>query len=167
MASLVTCKVCKKEHSDDVKRCPSCGAKYSKPILKRPVLIVFLAFFAFIVFKCTSGMEEAGRSRDIHESTKTPEQRAAERKAADETATKQDAAIGCEIMVKKSMKDPSSFDIDSDATRGTLKNGKGAVTIFYRAKNSFAAIVPGATECKFVVTSGTSTQITATTQIRR
>ena len=56
MASLVTCKVCKKEHSDDVTRCPSCGAKYSKPLTKRPFALVMLAIFGVLVFSTVLGL---------------------------------------------------------------------------------------------------------------
>ena len=55
MASLVTCKVCKKEHSNDVQRCPSCGAKYSKPISQRPFALVMLAIFGVMVFSAVLG----------------------------------------------------------------------------------------------------------------
>ena len=55
MASLVTCKVCKKEHSDDVSRCPHCGAKYSKPLTKRPFALVMLAIFGVMVFSAVLG----------------------------------------------------------------------------------------------------------------
>lgn len=56
MASLVTCQVCKKEHSDDVKRCPHCGAKYSKPFTKRPFAKLMAGAFGLIVFSCVSAL---------------------------------------------------------------------------------------------------------------
>ena len=55
MASLVMCKVCKKEHSDDVNRCPSCGAKYSKPLTKRPFALLMLAVFGVLVVSAVMG----------------------------------------------------------------------------------------------------------------
>ena len=63
------------------------------------------------------------------------------------------------MQVAKRMKDPKSMDIDRDQTRIKLNNGSGSVTIFYRAKNSFGAVVPGASRCDFTV-RGTNTQIT-------
>lgn len=55
MATLVTCKLCKKEHSDDVARCPSCGVKYNKPLSKRPFALAVLGIFGFMVFTAVVG----------------------------------------------------------------------------------------------------------------
>ncbi len=64
MASLVTCKVCKKEHSDDVKRCPHCGAKYSKPLSKRPFAILMMGLTGFIFYQCASVFSGSSSSAD-------------------------------------------------------------------------------------------------------
>lgn len=57
-ATLVVCKVCKKEHADDVARCPHCGTKYSKPMSKRPVAILVAVTFGLLLFSCISRIQE-------------------------------------------------------------------------------------------------------------
>lgn len=167
MASLVTCKVCKKEHSDDVKRCPHCGAKYSKPLSKRPFAIVMMALTGFIFYQCTSVFQSASSRIDAAEAAKSPEQKQREQQEKLVESTKFDAIAGCEVLVKKSLKDPSSFAPDRDQYLASLKDGKGAVTLVYRAKNSFNAVVPGATQCQYEVTSGSSTRVTSVKEIKR
>ena len=167
MASLVTCKVCKKEHSDDVKRCPSCGAKYSRPITQRPLAILAVALTGFIAYKCTSGFDEISRKSAETESAKSPEQKQREQAANLEENIKMDALAGCEVLVEKALKDPSSFAPERDQYRTNLKAGKGSVTLIYRAKNSFGAVVPGATQCQFEVTSGSNTRIISRKEIKR
>ena len=167
MASLVSCIVCKKEHSDDVKRCPSCGAKYSKPLTQRPLVILALALTAFIAYRCSTGLKEATQKQAVTESAKSPEQKQREQAANLEENIKMDALAGCEVLVEKTLKDPSSFAPERDQYRTNLKAGKGSVTLIYRAKNSFGAVVPGATQCQFEVTSGSSTRIVSSKEIKR
>lgn len=161
MASLVTCKVCKKEHSDDVKRCPHCGAKYSPSVKNGAVAIVLLVISAMILIKCSEDTKKAQKSVPV-EAVIPPAP-----KPFDENEAKIDAGIGCELVAEKAMKDPSSFNIDRDATRASYKDGKGMVTIYYRAKNSFGAITPGAMQCKFEVTTGTNTRIVSAKELKR
>ena len=166
MASLVTCKVCKKEHSDDVSKCPHCGAKYSKPLTKRPFAIAVALLFGFIAYKCTSVSDEISRKSAATEAAKSPEQKQREQAANLEENIKMDALAGCEVLVEKALKDPSSFTPERDQYRSNLKSGKGSVTLVYRAKNSFGAVVPGSTQCQFEVTSGSSTRIISSKEIK-
>ena len=166
MASLVTCKLCKKEHSDDVKRCPSCGAKYSKPLSKRPFAIVVMALTGFIFYQCTSVFQSASSRIDAAEAAKSPEQKQREQQERLIESTKSDAVAGCEVLIKKALKDPSSFAPERDDYRSTLNDGKGSVTLIYRAKNSFGAVVPGVTQCQFEVTTGSSTRIISTKEVK-
>lgn len=161
MATLTTCTVCKKQHSNDVKRCPHCGAKYSKPITQRPFAIFMIAAAGYIVYSCTTAFDEASTRIAATEAAKTPEQKAREKKIADDNATLEDAYLGCQIAAERRavFKNPKSIEWDASQQRGNLDKKLVGGTV--RATNSYGAVVAQSITCGFEITSGTSTRITA------
>lgn len=161
MATLTTCTVCKKQHSDDVKRCPHCGAIYSKPITQRPFAIFMIVATGYIVYSCTMAFDEASTRIAASEAAKTPEQKASEKLAADRQATLEDAYLGCQVAAERKavFKNPKSIEWDSTQMRGSLDKKLVGGTV--RATNSFGAVVAQAVTCTFEITNGTSTRITA------
>jgi len=159
MTQLTACAVCKKEHADDVKRCPHCGAKYNKPITKRPLAIIMVAVVGYVAYSCSSTIDQSSRRAAAIEDAKSPEQKAADRQAATIAETLNDAYAGCQVATERGalFKDPKSIEWDPTQQRGNIE--KKTVTGVVRAKNSFGAIVPQSIVCTFEITTGTTTRI--------
>lgn len=169
MAGLGTCRTCNGVVAYGAKACPHCGQSdpAPTPITKRPFAMIVLGIFGLLV-----GFTVLGSMAGRDDVTPAPPVKAArvltdpERKAARDEAIGEDAAAGCAVQVEKAMKDPASLQLDHDKTRMNLKADGGTVTIYYRAKNSFAAVVPGATRCTFELNGGTNTRITKLTEVK-
>lgn len=129
--ALTKCKDCGREISDTARACPHCGA----PPPKKTSLFTWVVggLFALVLTQCV--MRQAGREdRQVSKPALTPEQ-IAQRAKADEDLRR---AVAATRVIKKSMKDPESFKLES-----FVYYDGGAVCVEFRAKNSFGAVVPG------------------------
>lgn len=128
--SLIKCHECGNEVSTEAKTCPKCGAKVKsqRSIGKMLALVFFGLIFLSVIM----------------ESTKTPEQIAAEQKAAAEPPhPKYDCQYAWEGLYKASLNDPSSLEWDrGNASLGVYGKKKiPVVAVPYRAKNAFGALI--------------------------
>ena len=140
--ALIACKECNNEVSTEARTCPKCGAKVVEP--KKPMSTttkILIGLFGFGVLAMV--VSESGRKEDRENAEKqriaalTPEQKTKEK--ADKSKRNlqlQMAEVGASTL-KKSMKDPTAFDLTSLTV---LPNGSACYE--YRAKNSFGAIFP-------------------------
>lgn len=138
--ALIACTECKAQVSDQAKTCPQCGAIKFKPVSPKPktnwklIGIVSVLGSAVVLAMLNKNEEE----RIAVEAAKSPEQRAKEAKEKSERLEQQTLTANAVQILKASAKDPGSFAL-TDAYGG--KHGAGCIG--YRAKNSFAAVVPG------------------------
>lgn len=124
---LAKCKACGHEVSKKAKKCPNCGEpqKRTSPGCLGAVGIVVMALVVAVVF--------------IQENAdKAPKKplTAAEQKAENLFALKQIVQYRLEEMVKRSLKDPGSYELIAASAQ---EKGKGElyVIVKYRARNSF------------------------------
>lgn len=139
--ALVNCKECKAEISDQAKVCPRCGAKAPRKMSTGMKVAIGLIGIAVI---------GAAMSPKQPEREKTAAEIANDAKVT--------AAAVAAAHIKKSMKDPASFSLES-----AILMESGATCYEYRAKNSFAAIVPGQAvlthDGKIVVSGASAAQL--------
>ena len=126
--ALVKCKECGGEVSSEATACQKCGAKPPKGT--STATIVIGGVFALIVGSCV--FNETNRAET--QATKTPEQIAAQAKKEQQFQ----AVVAGAKWLKKSMKNPTSFELTS-----AIMMGDEAICYEYRATNSFNAVVPG------------------------
>lgn len=157
--AMVKCKECGAEVSNKAAACPKCGA--AMPKRTKWWVWVIAALLLFGVLRCTVNVEQAkdakaaaqakaAADQAAAEAAMTPAQRAsavAAREAASAAAAKAERQWQAWLAVarpavetlKASAKDPESFRLEQ-----AIGMESGAVCLTYRAKNSFAAVVPGA-----------------------
>lgn len=123
--ALVTCKECGKNMSSEAKSCPSCGAP--PPKTTSTATIVVGGFFAMIVASCV-----------YNQATTVPAAPAQKSEAEKKEDAELNIAIAAGRVLKKGMKDPASFKVES-----FVYFPGGAACYEYRGKNSFGAVVPG------------------------
>lgn len=140
--ALAKCKECGGQVSTEAKACPACGAP--PPKQTSTATLVIGAIFALVVASCVAHQVDRP---------------AAGQKSAAEK--QEDADLGRAIaagrVLKKGMKDPASFKVES-----FVSYPGGAACYEYRAKNSFGAVVPGK-----AVFDGASTLLTADDKERK
>lgn len=134
--ALINCHECGKQVSTDAKTCPSCGAsvkKQKKPVSKYVWALVGIAVISGSYISTQKQKEEADRVAAM-----TPEQVAQAKVQKDKEAqTLGMAVIGAKIL-KKSSKDPKTFEYTS-----IVMHPNSSVCYEYRAQNSFSAILAG------------------------
>jgi RNA polymerase subunit RPABC4/transcription elongation factor Spt4 len=137
--ALVTCAECGASISTTAKSCPQCGAKQKKRHTKGQW--VFLGLVTVGIVSCIAKGQADGEKRTAAaaavEAAKTPEKKAAEEKQKAKDSAQLNVALEIARRLKASTKDPSSFKLES-----LLLYPDGSACYEYRAKNSFAAIVP-------------------------
>lgn len=128
--ALFPCSECGNPVSDQAKKCPKCGAKTVVPrhLKKTSPGVMVLAILIGI------GVVSAMFRESPPEHKKTAKEVAEE----DARSLRNDRAVGAAKLLRDAMKDPESFSVQS-----ALIMESGAVCYEYRAKNSFAAVVPG------------------------
>lgn len=126
--SLTECKECSQQISDKAEACPHCGAKVDRSSIGCGGVIILVVFFGMIYgwMSSGSGPSDTPQAHIDHAAT-----------------TKQDAAVsraaaGAKLL-KKSMRDPDSFKLDS----ALVINGTGAVCYEYHARNGFGGVNAG------------------------
>lgn len=119
--ALVKCKECKAEISDQAKSCPQCGAKAPRKMSTGVKVVLGLVAIGVI------GAAMSDRP--------APKEKTAAEREADAKVTA--AAVGA-AHIKRAMKDPESFSLES-----AILMENGATCYEYRAKNSFSAVAPG------------------------
>jgi hypothetical protein len=129
--ALIQCHECKKEISSDAAACPHCGAKPRKGLGRGSILIIGL----FAIFAAKFAWDSA--ERELHPPPPKPVKSETEKKADAEKEARFQLAMAAGQLLKTHAKDPTSFKMDS-----FLVLPSGAACYEYRAKNSFAAIVP-------------------------
>lgn len=132
--ALVKCKECKKEVSDKAKLCPHCGVDSPQPYKKMSFSTKLYGIFLLItiIFFIKLSLDPAPKinysySPPLPPPSKTKEERLKERR--------NDVYIDGVIALKKQMKDPSSFELDSVFVMPNM-----TMCYKYRAKNSFGAL---------------------------
>jgi hypothetical protein len=129
--ALVKCHECNKEISSEAVACPHCGAKPKKGMGRGSILVIGL----FTIFVAKFAWDSA--EREIHPVAVAPVKSEAQKKADAEKESQFQLAMGAGRLLKANAKDPTSFKMDSFFVLPS-----GAACYEYRAKNSFAAIVP-------------------------
>ena len=119
--ALTTCSECKKEISTDAKVCPHCGT--TKPHPKKTSNATWALLALLIIGGISSSMQDK-----TPEPQKTPEQ--IKQDAIDTERTSN--AIQARSMLKQSLKDPDSLQLDEALT---MENK--TVCMQYKAKNGF------------------------------
>lgn len=137
--ALITCHECGKQVSTEAKNCPSCGAKIKLP--KKPTSKWVWALLTVVGITMIIGVGSQDAEREAArkaEAAMTPEQAAQAKARKDkETKTMALAMTGANAL-KKSAKDPQTFEFTSIVT-----HPNSTVCYEYRAKNSFNAILQG------------------------
>lgn len=124
--TLILCKECKKQVSDEAKTCPSCGAAVPKPMSRWKWLV--LGLFTIVVAKCAL-------TERIEKPAEPPLSAAQIEEINRKEAEFQFGVIATKL-VKNSLKNPASFEfIDAGVVAG------GALCLTYRATNSFNAVI--------------------------
>ena len=126
--AIVKCRECDRDISTSA-ACPGCGAKPKKQVNKTTIVVVALFGLAFLHSIATRETPPAPPPL-------TPEQAAARDRDLARSRTGKVAIAA----LKASLKDPDSLKVVS---LGVSKDGNTAC-VFYRARNSFNAVVPGA-----------------------
>lgn len=145
--ALVNCKECGQEISTTAEACPKCGAKQPK----RTSIGTWVAgaFLAIVMFSCINKLDSqrvlSAQEAARVEATKSPEQRAAEKRVDDERT----AIYACVEGIKSRLKDPKSAEFPdwSSSWRQLQKVGTIKTQIEVRAKNSFGAFNLSVFEC--------------------
>jgi hypothetical protein len=150
--ALVNCKECGHAISSSAKACPACGAKAPRRktfLAKLVAILLALIGVVAVVFQNQATKEAADNAaaEAARVAALTPAQRAAEQKRATEEAAlekRYDALLTLALHgandLRKSMKDPDSFKLDSALGIAS----ENVVCYEYHGKNSFGANVPGA-----------------------
>jgi predicted nucleic acid-binding Zn-ribbon protein len=155
--AITKCTECGGVVSDQAKACPTCGAKPRKPASKLGIVfaLIVLAVILKAVFSEDPERDARRAKAAAAEAALTPEYRA-DRKAEQDRASKQiDRAYATIPVLKKTMKNPDSFKLDS-----ALSTPAGALCFEYRGTNTFNAIVPA----KAVVAPGATQVATGSDQ---
>lgn len=129
--ALIKCHECGKEISDGAAACPHCGAKPKKGMGRGSILIIGL----FSIFVAKAAWDSA--NRETRSTPPPPVKSAAEKQADAEKEAQFQLAMGAGRLLKSNAKDPSSFKMES-----FFVLPDGGACYEYRAKNSFAAVVP-------------------------
>ena len=125
--SLIKCNECGTEISSKASACPKCGAKIKRTSMFTKLVAVFIVATILIAVFQGSSEKQSSQSPVL-----TPAQKA-ENAKQDEYVKR--AALGA-IMLKKSMRNPDSFKLDS----ALVIDKTGAVCYDYRAQNGFGGI---------------------------
>lgn len=128
---LVKCTECAKDVSDKAEACPHCGVKRPK---KTSMTTWAAGIFMVAIIGSYISSQDKARDAAAAKPIPSPEQVAAAKKSDDELIS---AAVVLRS-IKRSMKNPKSFDLDSFL----IFPGGGACYEFH-ATNSFNATVPG------------------------
>lgn len=128
--SLINCKECANVVSSEAETCPKCGVKIAAESMGCGTKIAI--FVIGVVFIGAMSRISSNESASIASIPETPEQ-AAEKKKVDDAVEK--AILGA-VMLKKSMRDPDSFKLES----ANVIDGTSAVCYEYRAKNGFGGV---------------------------
>jgi hypothetical protein len=166
--ALLACKGCGRPVSSEAQACPGCGApppKSRSGIGRLGLIFVGFAVGGLIVGAVAANvrdrqMDAEARARAAAESARvaalTPEQRAAEAKAAaeraagiEERARLASAQYACREFVKRSLHDPDSAEFEDHRTYWAEKRRGGTyvVQVRVRARNAFNALRAGVFEC--------------------
>ncbi len=161
--SLAKCRECGAQVSSTAKACPKCGAKPQK---KRWRIFALLGGFLIIALM-VSGRNEQPSSQPSPARAKDPEAqrvakltpqerkaeevaKAAQKAAADKAKRLRNAAMACEMFVKRNLHDSDSGEFD-DFDRypvQELESGVFAVQVSFRARNAFNALRAGVVNCQ-------------------
>lgn len=126
--AIAKCRECGAEVSDQAKACPKCGI--STPVKKTSLLAKIIAgFFGLVVAISVIGSA-------IEKDTQQPQKVVTEEEKKEEEMF--NIAMIAARLLKKSAKDPSSFEITS-----LLLMDSGSACVEYNARNSFNAKVQG------------------------
>jgi hypothetical protein len=128
--ALIKCKECGKEISAQAKACPSCGA----PPPPRTKLSTWLigGIGAFIMVSCIISQDTARKNQPPPPPPETAEQKSARERRDQEVRF----AVAGANMLKKSMRNPDSFKLDSVF----MIDGQTALCYEYRAQNGFGGV---------------------------
>jgi hypothetical protein len=130
--ALIKCKECGNDVSSKALTCPKCGIRIARKPMGCGTAIGILAIIFIAIPAFLSGVMSGSARTSIPTAQKpaeTPEDTAKRKK---DDAAIQRATAGA-ITLKKSMRDPDSFKLES----ALVIEGTGAVCYEYRAKNGF------------------------------
>lgn len=148
--ALIKCKECGAQISTTAKACPKCGAsppRQTSGCAWIALLFVGIPMIAGIIYQgaVTPEREAAAAVKEAKRvALLSPAQKASELQAARIYSAKG----ACRIYVKESLKDPNSAEfMGYGKTSSSDDGGVVSVSVSYRAKNSFGALVPAAFSC--------------------
>lgn len=125
--TLIKCKECGGEVSDEAKICPKCGARVPKAV--GLLGWIFVIFVAVVVYQCTTRSNNPGSTTSSTSTTSKP----------DWAAT---AAVTLAKRIKDSAKNPESIEWSSVIyIQQGASEGEGIYCIEFRGRNSFNAKV--------------------------
>lgn len=127
--ALTTCKECGKAQSASADRCPHCGHQVRKTSLVTWIVtaLIGIPLIVGILVGAVRQAETPPAAKSIQGDLQRKSDAAVQR-----------AAAGA-VMLKKTMRDPASFELDS----ALVIEGGGAVCYSYRAKNGFGGFNAG------------------------
>ncbi|WOI43764.1 hypothetical protein [Acidovorax sp. BLS4] len=137
--ALVMCKECGSKVANSAKACPGCGSKKfgrKHTRLQWAFLggVTVLIFYALL--SSQSQQDERAAAAAALESSKTPEQRAAESAAKAKAEADFAFSVNAARGVKATLKNPASFELVS-----AVLIPSGALCLEFRGTNSFNAVV--------------------------
>lgn len=142
MATLIRCKACSAQVSDEAPTCPHCGQPFRPPRAPRKqaggCAIVFVIAGGFVLYALLSGGAPA-----------TPAAKADPRDAL---------GYACQQFVKPTLNDPASADFEDNRKAVVVPDSHqpDTYTVIFngRAKNGFGALMPAKFGCSIRIADG-------------